>query len=58
MGLYANRRELNFILKKIKLVCHNIEKKISVNKKKLTKNLNNNLKKYDLFLNKFYFYKK
>ena len=56
MGLYANRR-VEFYTKKIKLVCHNIEKKISVNKKKLTKNLNNNLKKYDLFLNKFYFYK-
>ena len=56
MGSHANRRA-EFYTKKMKFVCHNIEKKILINKKKLTANLNNNSKKYELFLNKFYFYK-
>ena len=56
MGSYANKRA-EFYMKKIKFVRHDIEKKLFINKKKLVSNLNNNLKKYDLFLNKFYFFK-
>ena len=56
MGSHANRRA-EFYMKKIKFIRHDIEKKLLINKKRLVINLNNNLKKYDLFLNKFYFYK-
>ena len=56
MGTYANKRA-QFYTNKIKFVCHNIEKKFFINKRKLILNLENNLKKYDLFLNKFYFFK-
>ena len=34
-----------------------LRKKLLISKKKLVINLNNNLKKYDTFLNNFYFYK-
>ena len=56
MGSHANRRA-EFYMKKIKFVRHDIEKKLLINKKKLSTHLNNNLKKYDLFMNKFYFNK-
>lgn len=56
MGSHANRRA-EFYMKKIKFVRHDIEKKLLISKKKLVINLNNNLKKYDTFLNNFYFYK-
>ena len=56
MGSYANQRG-DFYLNKIKFVSHNIEQKLFIDKKKLISNLNNNLKKYDTFLSKFYFFK-
>tara|TARA_B100002052_G_C15836073_1_gene577804 strand:- start:64 stop:1236 length:1173 start_codon:yes stop_codon:yes gene_type:complete len=56
MGTYANKRA-EFYTNKIKFVCHDIEKQHLIDKKRLVLNLKNNLKKYDVFLNRLYFFK-
>tara|TARA_B110000305_G_scaffold236955_1_gene299328 strand:- start:1776 stop:2960 length:1185 start_codon:yes stop_codon:yes gene_type:complete len=53
-GPYAEARRL-YILNRISLVNHDMEKNLEINKKKLTNELNNNVKNYEKMINKIYY---